>query len=285
MKRSFWLNVTLLLAVTVAGVLVYLEPQAEGPIEHALSALTPGAARSIRIERQGMRVVALERKDGGWFIVAPFSARADEFMVQRLLAILQARTVHRFAADNLARYDLEQPHARLIINGQRFEFGMVNELSREQYVRAGKAVFALSTRYGLALPTRPEALASRRLLAPGETPVRIAPPGFAVMKTGSRWVLNPAPHDWSQDEIDRWVDEWLSASAQRIEPYRQGEPEQSVQIELGDGRTLLVGILAHEPEVVLLRHDQGLQYHFAAQAGERLLSPPGAGRGRRTAKN
>ena len=278
MRQAFWINVVLVLGVAVAGAFVYLQPPTDVPVEHALSTLTPAAAKSLRIERQGRDAVVLERKQGTWFLVAPFAARADEFMVQRLLAILSARTAHRFPAKNLARYDLERPRARLLIDGQRFDFGLISELSHEQYVRSGDAVYAVSTRYGLALPTRPDQLASRRLLAPSEVPVRIAPPGFAVTRAEGRWMLDPASRDQSQDEIRRWVDEWRLASAVRIEPDQRSEPVESVRIALEDGETLLVGILSRKPEVVLLRADQRLQYHFVAEAGRRLLSPPGTAR-------
>lgn len=285
MKQSFWLNIALLLAVAAAGAFVYLRPPAEKPVEHALSHLAPVSATSVRIERPGTEAIVLEKKDGTWFLVAPFAARADEFMVQRLLAILQARTAYRFAATDLARFDLEKPRARLVIDGQRFVFGLVNEISREQYVRAGDWVYGLSARYGLALPVRPDALASRRLLAPGETPVRISPPGFSVARSAERWVLEPGPNDRSQEDMNRWVEEWQAASALRIEPHRQGEAGESVRIELANGDTLAIGILGRKPEVVLLRPDQRLQYHFVAEVGMRLLSPPGTTRQRPADKN
>jgi hypothetical protein len=285
MKQSFWLNIALLVGVALAGAFVYLRPPAEGPVEHAVSGLAPASATSVRIERPGTDTVIVEKKDGGWFLLAPFTARADEFMVQRLLAILQARTAHRFAATDLARFDLEKPRARLVIDGQNFDFGLLNEISREQYVRTGDAVYALSARYGLALPVHPEALASRRLLAPGETPVRISPPGFSVARSGERWVLEPAPTGLSQDDVNRWVEEWRSATALRIEPHRQGEARESVRIEFADGRTIEVGVLGRKPEIVLIRPDQRLQYHFVAEVGKRLLSPPGASRSGPAEKN
>jgi hypothetical protein len=285
MKQSFWLNIALLAGVALAGVFVYLRPPAGGPVEHAVSGLAPASATSVRIERPGTDAVVVEKKDGAWFLVAPFAARADDFMVQRLLEILQARTAHRFAATGLARFDLEKPRARLVIDGQGFDFGLLNEISREQYVRTGEAVYALSARYGLALPVRPEALASRRLLAPGETPVRIAPPGFSVTRSGEGWVLEPAPTHRSQDDVNRWVEEWRAASAVRIEPHRHGEAREAVRIDLADGRTLEVGVLGRTPEVVLLRPEQRLQYHFVAEVGKRLLSPPGTARSGPADKN
>jgi len=284
MKRSVWLNVAMLLGVAAIGVFIYLQPS-DAPVEHAMSTLSPAAAVAVRIERPGAAVVALQKKQGVWFLVDPFAARADEFMVQRLLALLQARTVHRFPAKDLARFDLDNPQARLIVDGQRFDFGLVNELSHEQYVLTGDAVYALSARYGLALPARPEALASRRLLAPGEAPVRIALPGFAVKEVDGRWVLDPAPQERREGEVARWVDEWRFASAQRIEPHRRGEPGESVRIELSSGETLVIDILRRKPEVVLLRQDQHLQYHFAVEVGTRLLSPPAPASKERAGKN
>lgn len=284
MRQSFWLNIALLLGVAVIGAVVYFQ-EPDAPADHALSALTPAGVVSVRIERRGADAVVLERKKDAWFLVQPFAARADEFMIQRMLAILRARTRHRYPASDLARFDLDQPRVRLTIDGQRFEFGLVNELSQEQYVLTGDAVFAIPARYGLALPARPEALADRRFFAPGESPVRIAPPGFTVTRTEGRWEVNPALHGVSEDEAASWVDQWRLASALRIGPYQEGETKESVEIELSNGATLAVGILSRKPELILLRPDQRLQYYFAQEFGARLLSPPGTASKQRPDKN
>jgi hypothetical protein len=53
-------------------------------------------------------------------------------------------------------------------------------------------------------------------------------------------------------------------------------PDATVKVELKDGAALALGILQREPELVLLRADEGIQYHFFADVGKRLLSPPGS---------
>lgn len=274
MRQSFWLNVALLLGVAAVGAFVYFQ-RPNAPLDYAVSTLTPARAVSLRIERPGADTVTLQKKQDAWFLVKPFAARADQFMVQRLLAILGARTRHRFPAKDLERFDLDRPQARLIVDGQQFAFGLVNELSQEQYVLTANAVYALPAHYGLALPARPEALADRRLFADGESPVRIALPGFTLTKTDARWVVDPAPHGLSEKDALRWAEEWRFASALRVEPYEQGEAKESVQIELSDGKALALGILSRKPELILRRPDQGLQYYFAREFGARLLSPPG----------
>lgn len=275
MKQSLWVNALLLVAVAGLGLFVYLRPKSDAPAEHALSALKPEAVGSIRIEREGAAAVVLERKQDAWFLVAPLAARADDFAVQRLLAIVQAKAAHRLAATDLARFDLERPQARLMVDGQSFAFGVVSEVAREQYVLTGNAVYAVDPRYGMALPGNAAALISRRLLAPGEVPVRIEGSGFSVTQRDGRWVLAPAPGESSQDDLNRWVDEWRLASAVRVEPYTKGKVQAEIRVSLKESGTLSLGILAREPELVLLRPDERLVYYFFAESAKRLLAPPG----------
>lgn len=284
MKRSLWLNALLLVAVAGLGLFVYLRPKSDAPAEHALSTLKPEDIGSIRIEREGAAAVVLERKQDAWFLVAPLAARADDFAVQRLLAIVQAKAAHRLAATDLARFDLERPQARLMVDGQSFAFGVVSEVAREQYVLTGNAVYAVDPRYGMALPGNAAALISRRLLAPGEVPVRIEVSGFSVTQRDGRSVLAPAPGESSQDDLNRWVDEWRLATASRVEPHAKGKPRGEIRLEFKDGTRLALGILAREPELVLLRPDERLQYHFFAEVAKRLLSPPGSARDERAGK-
>jgi hypothetical protein len=284
MKRSLWLNALLLVAVAGLGLFVYLRPKSDAPAEHALSALKPEEVGSIRIEREGAAAVVLERKQDAWFLVAPLAARADDFAVQRLLAIVQAKAAHRLAATDLARFDLERPQARLIIGGQSFAFGMVSEVAREQYVLTGNAVYAVDPRYGMALPGNAAALISRRLLAPGEVPVRIEVSGFSVTQRDGRWVLAPAPGESSQDDLNRWVDEWRLATALRVEPYAKGKIQGEIKLQLKNGGKLALGVLSREPELVVLRPDEKLQYHFVAEVAKRLLAPPGSARDERAGK-
>jgi hypothetical protein len=49
-----------------------------------------------------------------------------------------------------------------------------------------------------------------------------------------------------------------------------------VNVTLQDGRTLALGVLEREPDLVLLRPDERIQYQFLGDVGKRLLSPPAA---------
>jgi len=277
MKRSLWTNALLLAVVAALGLIVYFRPKSGAPVEYALSALKPAEARSLRIEREGAPAIALERRQDAWFLVAPLAARADEFAVERLLAIVQAKAAYRFPATDLARFDLERPQARLVVEGQSFAFGIVSEVAREQYVLTGDAVYAVNPRYGMALPATAAAMVSRRLFAPGEAPVRIETKELAVAQRDGRWIVTPAEEGLSQDDLNRWVDDWRLASALRVEPHTKGKAQAEIRISLKESGTLSLAVLSREPELVLLRPDEKLQYHFSAATAKRLLSPPGAG--------
>lgn len=278
MKAGLLGNLALAALVAALALFVYLKPGGDAATDFALSSLKPGAASLIRIERDGAAAIVLERKHDAWLLTAPFAARADELMVQRLLEIALAKAAHRLAASDLARFDLERPEARLIIDGQTFSFGVVSAVSREQYVLTGDAVYTVSPRYGMALPGNAADLISRRLFAPDEVPARIELKDFAVAQRDGRWTLSPGPEDLSQDDLHRWVDEWQLATALRVEPYAKGKAQGEIRLQLKNGGKLTLGILSRGPEWVLLRPDERLQYHFFAEIAKRLLAPPGATR-------
>jgi len=274
MKRAWWLNALLALAVAALAAIAYLKPGRE-PADHALSTLRPAGAGVVRIERAGGAAIALERKGDAWFLTAPIAARADAARVARLLAILEARSATRLAPGALARFELDPPAARLDVDGQRFDFGMVSQVTREQYVLTGGAVYMVSIQYGGALPAGPGELIDKRLLAADESPVSVTLPGYVVARHDGKWTLAPATGTPpSQEAFQRWIDGWRHAGAARVERLEQVNPAGDIVVKLQNGRTLTLAILAREPVLVLMRADEKLAYHFLGASGARLLAPP-----------
>jgi len=277
MRRLPWLNALLLIVVGALGAFVYLKPSVDSRNENPLSKLKASDANTIRIERPGTSAISLEKKSAGWRVTAPLSARADETRVQRLLSIVEAKSAVRMPATELARFELDPPSASLAIGKQAFSFGMVNSLTREQYVMTGDAVYTVHPRYGAALPASPADLASKQLFGADEIPVRIALKDFSLEQRDGKWTPAPVPAgDLSQDDYARWADGWRFASALRVEPYVGGKPRQDVEIRLKSGTVVTLGILASGANLVLTRPDEKLQYYFNIETAKRLLSPPGA---------
>ena len=276
MSRVSWLNALLLATVVGLGTYLYFKPARNAPAEYPLSALKPQEVKSIRVERAGAPPLVIERRESAWHVAEPFAARADALRVQQLLAILDAKSTHRLPAAGLDRFELERPEARLTLAGQSFGFGMVSPITREQYVLTGGAVYPIHPRYGAALPGSATDAVSRLLFAADEMPVRIELKDFAVEQRDGRWALTPRAGDLSQDDLIRWVDEWQLAAALRVEPHAKGKARAEIQVRLKGGGGFSLGVLAREPELVLARSDEKLQYHFRAGLAQRLLSPPSA---------
>jgi hypothetical protein len=276
MNRAWWRNAILAAAVAALGLFVYLKPGTDATAEHALSAVKPEVAGAVRLQHSGAAPIALEKRGEEWVLTSPVAARADSLQVQRLLAIAGAKSAVQLAATDLARFGLDRPATQLTIDEQRFDFGIVNDISREQYVLTGGQVHAVSPRYGAALPAGAGELISKQLLTRNEIPTRIELNEFTVAQAEGKWMLKPPGEELSQDDLQGWVDAWRHANALRVEPHGKGTPIAEVKMRFRDGTALSLGILSREPEAALLRPDEKLVYYLSRGIAKRLLSPPGA---------
>ncbi len=276
MRSRLLLNLALLLAVAALAAAVYWQRKDKDAALHRLSAQDPAAIASVRVERPGQPPLVLERRGGGWGMSSPLAARAEPIQVERLLAVLAAESRQRLPATDLARFELDRPAARLVADGQALAFGTVNPLTREQYVQAGDWVYLVDARRtadALAPATR---YLSPRLLAEEETPAGFDFGDLSLQQADGKWVLQPAPTERpSQDDLNRWAQEWRLARAQQVESLAAGaKPLATVKVTLTAGQTLAIEVLAREPETVLARPDEKLEYRFPRAVGERLLNPP-----------
>ena len=275
MKGRAALNLALLAAVIALALFAYYRPHKAAP-EHKLSAIKAADATSIRVEIAGSPPIALARTGADWNLTTPLAARADSVQVQRLLEILDATAKDRFPATGLARYDLNEPPARLTINQQTFGFGAVNEMSREQYVLTQDGIYPVSLRYGTLLPRTVHQLVSRQLFAADEAPVAFRFDDFRLELRDGKWLLTPPAADLSADDVTRWVDEWRLAAALGVLPASNRKPLTVVKVTLKAGTEISLAVLQREPQLVLARSDRPFEYQLNADAAKRLLSPPAA---------
>lgn len=274
MKRGWLLNMVLLAAVAALACFVWLTPSRDDQAKKPLSTLQSAQAQGITLKRPAQPAINLERRDAQWQITAPLKARADEFQVLRMLTILEAQPTLQMPATDLERFDLQSPAALLTIDGVEYAFGGINTVTREQYVQRGDTVYAVALRHGAGLPANALSLVRRVLLSEQEQPVAITLPEFSLSQKDGNWTLTPAA-DTSQDDLQRYVDQWRHASAAQAEPYDQRPPLSEIRITLRDGTVLEFGVLQRTPQLVLWRRDTGLQYLFLEAAGRALLGKPG----------
>lgn len=273
MKPRILLNLVLAGLVAVLILLVWLKPKPTAQTEFKLSTLASASINRIAIERPGQPAIVLQKNPSGWRLSAPFQARAEEIAVGHLLEILDAASLQRFPATDLNRFQLDPPLPRLTLNDQEFSFGTQNTLTGEVYVATNGGVHPVAPSYLAHALKMPADFAARAFLAEEE---KLAGFEFADLKLSQdgagKWSATPARPNLSQDDINRWVDEWRHASSLVTQPYDGTAPQESLTLRLGDGKLIPCKILRREPELVMLREDEKLQYHFPAEIGKRLLS-------------
>jgi len=275
MKNQRWINFVLLAAVIALGAFAYLKPVKKAET-FRLSTLRAADVNSIRIEQTGTPPATLDRTNSQWRITAPLAARADDFQMQRLLELLDATSVERFAATGLARFDLNEPGARVTFNQQVYAFGGINTVSRDQYVMTQDGVYMLSMRYGAALPKSAMQLVSKQLFGADEVPVGFELKDFRVVQNDGKWQFTPATADVSQDDLNRWVETWRLANAMTVQPLNDRRPVSTLQVHMKSGGALTISVLQREPTLVLARGDDPFAYEFSAGSARRLLAPPAA---------
>ena len=269
------LNLALLAAVTALALVAYYKPHRSEP-QQKLSVLKSADAKTIKIEIAGTAPLLLERTGSEWKLTAPLTARADSAQIQRLLEILDATSKDRFPAVGLARYGLNEPYARIIINQQAFGFGAINEMSREQYVLTQDGIYPVALHYRTLLPKNALQLVSPQLFAPDEAPVAFEFSEFKLVQQDGNWQLTPPAADSSQDDLNRWVDAWRLATALAVQGSSGRKPLTTVRIKLKTGSDVAVTVLQREPQFIMARSDQPFEYQFSVAAAQRLFARPAA---------
>ena len=275
--RRTWITLAVMLALVVGlGAWLWLRPVALKPARERVSNIAPGSARELRIEWPGKSALVMKKSGDAWRIVAPYSGRAEPLRIERILSLLEATSELALPATDLARFELDQPRARIIVNGETYALGGINPVTGSVYLQRGGTVLLLEPRYAGLIPADPQSLNDRRVLAPDEIPVGFSFPQFAVTQQDGKWNVTPGEANLSQDDLLRWVEGWQLASALRAEPFEGRAPASHITIELRDGRRIAIGVAELEGEIAFTRYDEHMRYYFFAVSARRLLAPPGA---------
>jgi hypothetical protein len=281
MVRS-WLSL-LVLAIAVGALAYWLvqEPDRRDEAEsYAVSTLKPADVTHIKLAGKARDdapagEIVLDKRDGAWRFTAPFKARAESAPLERMLTVLEARSNARYPATDLARYGLDAPLATLTANDRTIAYGGINPATREQYVLADNHVLPVSVAHAAGLPRSVDALLAKTLFASDERqPVRFDLPGYTVALEDGTWAVAPIDNEAGADERNAWVDAWKNATALTVARHAGPFPPETVKIVLKDGREITLGIAQRSPDVVLVRQDEGVAYHFFADAGRKLIAPP-----------
>lgn len=279
MKSKVLVNLVLVLLLTGMVLYAFFRPKEQSDPGVRLTQLKRDDITRITVERRGSPAIQLQKRDGSWRISAPLQTRADPIQVDRLTDLVTATAKHKLPAGDPGGYELDPPQVKLILNDQAFAFGRINDVTYEQYVATAGAVYLVAPFHGYGIPVEITKLVSRKLLDDAEVPVAFDFGRYRIVKDDrGAWAVEgayPAQLGMppSQDDFNRWADEWRFTSSLGAEPRRSTRGKDRLVVQFKGGKKVNMEIVQRQPEFLLVRSDENMQYRFGAEVGRRLLDP------------
>ncbi|MDX1489579.1 MAG: DUF4340 domain-containing protein, partial [Acidiferrobacterales bacterium] len=225
---------------------------------------------------------SLEKQHGRWSLVSPMPARASATMLHSLMALATATSLLQLpaSADNLKKYGLDAPEAKVWLDDTEVGIGMEHPFKDARYVLHDNQVKLIAARHLMPAAYRYRNLIDRRLLEEADKLVAIVLPQQSLWLRDGRWKVQAGDVSLTPDKINAFVDEWRFARAFAVESYSGRPVLDRVRLTLqaqdnSKSKTLEFAVLSYTPEFVLYRSDENLEYRFTEQTGKRLLNISG----------
>ncbi len=278
MKARTVLNALLALLAAALLWLALKQPGDPGSADEQplLTALPKDSVSRIELRHPRSATMVLERSEGRWRMTQPYAIRADSDRINLLLDFLGARSLTRFpvVAGDLGRYGLAEPNSVLILNDQRFEFGIQHPLAPNRYVRSGDTVHLVTDIINQHLNSGVESYIDPRLLDEDVRIASITVPGLTVEQRDGR--LRASTGSESADKVARFIEEWRHARAMEVhamtEEDRKRSATETARIVADDGSVTEFAVLAREPALRLGRADLGIVYELPAESAAPLMA-------------
>jgi Domain of unknown function (DUF4340) len=297
MKKRWLVNLIMLLVVVGLATFLYLRPQSNNsaPTQHEVSTLKLADFTGIDVVFPTQKPTSFVKIDGLWHMTSPYKSRADQVLVQRILAIIAAKSVEKLSASDLAKYGLDNPQLRLKLNKpagaesavEEFIFGTFNPITEEQYVAYKDAVYLLPGSYSEAASTQAIELIDKNPLSRKEAKLisgfnfshleQWQEIGLNVDIVDGKWKVNAPKAKITQNELNEWLDfNWKQAPAKQVELYSPDSKTvyPSFEVKFKDGSKIRFDKIQESPELLIGRPDEGILYHFNNDVGFTMLNPP-----------
>ena len=293
MKSRWLLNLVMLAVVAGLVAFLYLRPKAnnDAPSQHEVSSLKLADFTAIKAEFSAKVPTSFEKVDGLWRMTSPYKTRADQISVQRILAIIAAKSSEKFPNTDLVKFGLDKPQLKLKLTkatGEEvFSFGTFNSVTEEQYVGYKDAVYLLPGSYVEAATTQAIELIEKTPLTKNEA-IQITGFNFSRLEqwqanalnvdiADGKWKTNEPKAKITQNEMNEWLDfSWKQAQAKQVELYVPDHktPYPSFEVKLKDGKKVHFDKISEAPDLLLGRPDEGIMYHFSNDVGFGMVNPP-----------
>lgn len=283
MKNRWLINIVLVLFVALLAVILLYGPDKKDSVkEIPLTSLVTGDIKKITISRTSLASLSLEKDDQGWRLSKPFPARANEYNVNALLQIAHARVEAGFpgAEHDLDKFGLKKAVTTLMLGDHEIKIGRHHPLKNARYALSGGSIFVIPMHNIRITENSVNDFINSRILNEGTKLAEISLPALKLAEKNGQWIVVSDKNKSGKptaDKINDFILEWENARALTVMPYSGRQPVGKIKLRSrqapGNLQQFELGIIAYEPELILFRKDEGLEYHFPQEAGKRLLRP------------
>lgn len=274
------LNLALLALVGGLTLTVVLTQEEETP-KVPLVTLEPSEVERIAVRHPDAEEIRLQRQGGQWRLTAPGEAAAEAIEVSALtdLAALESERQLIAADVDLAQLGLAPPQYEIQLNDALLQFGGIEPLEHERYIRVGDTIHLVGDPPSAALDSDPSDLVSKQLLPAGRQIVGLVLPEFQLHRGEvSGWTMSPPPSEpASADQMQALIDAWGRARAlwnqsPDDDVDYSGKPE--IQLLLDDGSQVDLVLVDREPQLILAQPKAGVHHHLSKALADELLALP-----------
>jgi Domain of unknown function (DUF4340) len=285
MSRTL-LNVLLTVVLLALLAVAFYEPgKPEKPAAEKITQLDPGAIQQLRIQSPGRAPLLLKKQAGEWRMQSPFAMSANQGRIQLLLRVAQAKSIASYAMSGVDanQLQLDAPMLSLTLDDVLLRFGTTAAMGGSRYVQVGNAVHLITDRYSHLAQGAATEFVSPALLPEASVIGGLVLPNLHLTQQQGRWLAKGLVNGQTADAdaVESLLNEWRHARALRVSALAQSATTQQATEEIAvsitsnaDKQSLRFNLLRSETEIILQRHELGVQYHFPLDVGQRLLALP-----------
>ena len=278
MNTRWLLNLVLLAGVIALGIFISSTPE-KGSDKPATRIGGPDITgiNKIAISREGLAYVRLHKNSAGqWRMLEPYAVAANTTAINKLLEFPEAISHARFAADgrDLDSYGLAPEKASLQLNEHRYLFGNIEHINKRRYILLDDTVHLATDLFYHQLRTAPEHFVSGKLVETGLKPTTLELPGLVLNQSAhGDWAASgdKAQTDFSADAITILLEHWRHKQVTLVSPAEPHDSKEMARITFADNSVVEYSIVKTDSELLMVRNDLGLQYHFPVAQAAHLL--------------
>ena len=276
MQSRQLLNLILLLFAVVLAFFIYSSgnQQADNAL---LTSLTPEKINSISIIRNKSRI-DLSKVDNKWIMQTPYTLRAHDFRIQRLLDIVRMPVIKTYDMEdlNLADYGLQPVTTSIQFNKTLIHYGDINRVNGMRYLQLEESLHLVNDQLYPLLNAQATSFIDLSLFSTDERIHQIVLPEFTLSQTNNgQWQIDK-DEVIDADSLQSFIENWQNAQAFAVHAYLPRKQLGKITIQFKNNTNITLEITDNDPWLILGRPEIDIEYHFDKQFVDKLLNITGA---------